>query len=475
MNRSISLLRKNYTAGVPGIAWMGMIVLLIIAIIDLNISFRLLISLTFVPFVFILFWRSGEPNVLLFGIFMQWLTITVKVFYELLSVEEYVDLFRFNQKINEAFNLSVYGLAAFIIGIYIATRRIPNIDLNNRIKEVQSYSVKRVFWFYVFFTISIGLLYVIRYSVPGLFQAYTALSWIKWGLLFFLFFIVHKKREFRLQLYLLLSIEFIIGLGSFFSEFKEILIFSIFALVALNRRYSFKQYFIFSILFAIAVYFSILWTAIKGEYRSFLTGGEYTQSVKVGKLDAIDKWFELAFTTDSETLGNSVFFLIDRISYIDYFSACINYVPEVVPHEDGQVWRNAVLHIFTPRLFFPDKPMVDDAAHLNKYTGLMTNYKGGTSMSLGYMGDSYIDFGPVGMAIPILLIGFIIGRVYKYLLLNSYNIIWGFILIVPMYFIIAINGMPAIKIMGRVFTYLLAIYLFNRFVVPRIDRFLHVR
>jgi hypothetical protein len=260
-------------------------------------------------------------------------------------------------------------------------------------------------------------------------------------------------------------------LGSFFSEFKEILIYSVFALVALNRRYTFRQYFSFSIILGIAVYFGVLWTAIKGEYRNYLTGGEYTQVVKVGKLEAIDKWFELALNTDAEKMENSIFSLVDRISYIDYFSATIDYVPEVVPHENGTVWRDAVLHIFTPRLFFPNKPIVDDASHLNKYTGLMTNYMGGTSMSLGYMGDSYIDFGSFWMILPIFLLGYVIGLIYKYLLLKSYNIFWGFILIVPLYYLVAINGMAAIKIMGRLFTYLLAIYLFNRYLVPRIDQY----
>jgi hypothetical protein len=468
---TIRILRKNYTTDVPGIAWIGMVFILFLAILDFNLSFKILVSIAYVPFIFILFWRPGEPNILFFGIMMQWLTITIKVFYDLITAEDYYELFRYNQKIDEAFNLSLYGLAAFILGIYLSTRRIPNIDLNQQIRILKTYNVRRLFWFYIFYSISMGLLHVIRYKVPGLFQAYTALTWIKWGLFFFLFFLAHKKNEYKIQLYILIFLEFIMGLGAFFSEFKEILFYSIFALVALNRKYSINQLIIFSFFLTVVIYFGILWTSIKGEFRNYLTGGEYSQKVTVGKLEAINKWIDLAMAMDAEKMKNSIFPLVDRISYIDYFSACINYVPEVVPFENGTVWRDAILHIVTPRLFFPDKPIVDDADHLNKYTGLRTNYKGGTSMSLGYMGDSYIDFGPLGMAFPILVLGFIIGMIYKYLLLKSYNIVWGFILIVPMYFLVAVNGMPAIKIMGRLFTYFLAIYLFNRYLVPRIDRY----
>ena len=52
----------------------------------------------------------------------------------------------------------------------------------------------------------------------------------------------------------------------------------------------------------------------------------------------------------------------------------------------------------------------------NKYTGLgVSGMDAATSISIGYMGESYIDFGPVGMVVPIFGIGLFIGWIYRWL------------------------------------------------------------
>ena len=67
-------------------------------------------------------------------------------------------------------------------------------------------------------------------------------------------------------------------------------------------------------------------------------------------------------------------------------------------------------------LFFPDKEVIDDLVRTNLYTGGVAGISEGTSISLGYVAESYIDFGPIGMFPALFLIGLMFGRIYRGLL-----------------------------------------------------------
>src|SRR5205814_3724135 len=85
-----------------------------------------------------------------------------------------------------------------------------------------------------------------------------------------------------------------------------------------------------------------------------------------------------------------------------------------MPYENGRLWFDAVKHVFTPRAFFPGKGIIDDSARTTYYTGvLVAGLEQGTSISIGYMGESYIDFGPIGMFVPIFFLGLLYGYIYR--------------------------------------------------------------
>ena len=49
------------------------------------------------------------------------------------------------------------------------------------------------------------------------------------------------------------------------------------------------------------------------------------------------------------------------------------------------------------------------------YTGSrVAGTEEGTSIGIGYMAESYIDFGPIYMFVPILLLGVFYGLIYRY-------------------------------------------------------------
>ena len=116
--------------------------------------------------------------------------------------------------------------------------------------------------------------------------------------------------------------------------------------------------------------------------------GSSQQKVKVEAGEALSFLSGKLSEVDAGNLSDASDDFLDRISYIDYFSSAIAYVPKELPHENGTLTKNAVFHVLMPRIFFPNKASLDDSQHLTKYTGVAyADQSMGVSFALGYVGD----------------------------------------------------------------------------------------
>jgi hypothetical protein len=180
-------------------------------------------------------------------------------------------------------------------------------------------------------------------------------------------------------------------------------------------RFSTRTYVAVAVLATLLLTMAVVWTAVKPEYRRFISGGQAAQVVSVDFGERSKYLAELVSKLDSAALSDAADKLLRRLSYIDFFATTLNYVPSVVPHEWGAIWWDAIVRPFTPRLFFPDKSEIDDSVRTNKYTGLnFGTAETGVSISIGYMGEAYIDFGALGMMFVVGSYGYFLGRVYGY-------------------------------------------------------------
>src|SRR5439155_12788367 len=142
-----------------------------------------------------------------------------------------------------------------------------------------------------------------------------------------------------------------------------------------------------------------------------------------------------------------------------FFALTLMHVPDSVPYEHGSLWLGALKHIVTPRLFFPEKETISDSDRTMLYTGVrVATEEQGTSIGIGYVAESYVDFGPIGMFAPILLLGIFYGLIYRLLVIHSRSklistAIASAILIFGAYTIETSN----IKIVGGIVTALLVI------------------
>ena len=93
-------------------------------------------------------------------------------------------------------------------------------------------------------------------------------------------------------------------------------------------------------------------------------------------------------------------------------------------------------------------------------------------MSLGFVAESYIDFGPVFMYVIIFLVGCFMGIIYSAILRQSINLFWGYTMVLPLFIKINCNGTPGTKILGWMITYYVAFWLFKKFLMGRLETYL---
>lgn len=432
-----------------------------------------LVAWSVLLFLFFRLWNFSVPPILFFALAYQWLSISIKVLYgdfKQVELNLLPSTYYSPNQVESAFILSSIGLVVFAYALSFFKIKI---DLNLIKETFQSYDIKKVIAGYILISLFFSGLQSFRWVIPGLSEALSNLLLVKWGFLIILVFLARLNKSNSGIIYLIILCEIILSFVSYFSSFKDfifyILIGSLWGLQNLKLRYIP----VIASVIGIVFYFGILWTAVKADYRTFLSGGREVQKVTVNTGDALGEFFFLVSSVDERKMDESIYDLVDRIGYLDFFSLVIENVPNSTPHEGGEVWSAAFTHILKPRILFPDKPSIDDSEHTRKYAGVMVaNQQMGASHSLGYMVDAYIDFGPAFMFIPIFLFGLFAGYIYRNILLKSYNLFWGIILSTPLFSLLSLFERNSIKMVAQLIMYFLVVWAFRTFVIPKIDHYL---
>jgi hypothetical protein len=118
---------------------------------------------------------------------------------------------------------------------------------------------------------------------------------------------------------------------------------------------------------------------------------------------------------DSEALGSGFDKLMHRLSYVEFFAAELDHIPTYQPFQEGAITADAVLRPFMPRILFPEKEAIDDTARTRQLSGVHLLVQLGASVSIGYIGEFYADFGIPGMFAPLLALGWLYGRTFGWL------------------------------------------------------------
>jgi hypothetical protein len=365
-----------------------------------------------------LLWRPGETPVLLFVFGFQWLQGSLSIFKANWENVVVGTGSPYPGSHETAAGLTLLGLGLFAIGLRLGAGPTDTECGSIARKFARKQQLPRVFQLYICASVASACAMAVAVVIPGLSQPIGAFANLKWAFFFIMGYVSMLRGGVAMRLFAIaFCVEFMLGLGGYFSEFKTVFFITILATVAAGARPSPRAMVGIALLGVLVIGLGVIWTAIKGDYRNFVSGEQATQSVTVDYTSQLSKIIELTSEIDHEKLTAASDVMLQRVTYIEFFASVLDYVPQYVPHEGGAIMIDALMRPFMPRIIFADKSVIDDSERTNKYTGLeVAGADRGTSISLGWIAETYIDFGEYGMMLAILFLGYFYGTIYRWLL-----------------------------------------------------------
>lgn len=439
----------------------------------------MLVSGFILMLTFKLMWRENEPKHLLVNLVLNWMVVAILLPYGGIFQKPLSELSVYkSDTIVYATWLAVLSQLFYLVGIYLPIRKLVVTKMERLLVILSRYDGKKLFTSYVIYSFFTAILTPILLSISGG-QMLMGLVYFKWVFLTFLIIHTSEIPSNTKYVLLLVLIEILLSFSGFWASFKDYILVALGAFFTLNRKISPKAIFAILLTVSITFFIFVVWSASKGRYRTYLTGGERTQLVvQTDQFKNISTLWNIVsddFSAEnfSESFERGMDALVYRISSVEYFALAIKQVPIFLPHENGQLLKDALEHVLKPRILFPDKKMIYDSDLTSKYTGVtFAGRDEGVSFSLGYVSEAYVDFGPVYMFIPIFFFGLLFGWMYKTLMLNGYNIVWGICYSAPLFQYLWMFPVPGTKLMGWSITYFVNFYLINRYLVKYLDRWL---
>lgn len=421
-----------------------------------------------VPFILIpLLWKKNESPFLFISLMLQWLSINIKVFYANFENLNFAELFVNYSEINIAFYYSNIGLLFLALGIFAIIRKFE-LSEETYNELALNYDSRKIVPIYIIVSILYPIISDGSFRFGGLQQPISKLADFKWMVFFVFMLSCLYTKQFKLFMIIAVA-EVIMSLTGFFSGFKDYFL-VIFGgiLIIYGKELKFKQILPLTVVGACLVYMIVIWQFVKPEYRQYLNGGAMTQNNIRTTGESLSKLGEIVSKVDQKSINSGFKQTVDRLSYIDFFSATIDYVPRVIPHTHGRLWGDAVGRVLQPRILFPNKKAIDDSETTRQYSGMMVaGTEQGASISLGYMTENYIDFGMPGMFISLFVYGLLIGLVYKYVMTSSPDKLIGTAMIIPLFILIYLFESALNKLIGGLLMYLLIYELIRRFALKR--------
>ena len=421
------------------------IILIVFLLYGLISQYTLLCGLAGLTFVVILksLWREYTPPVLLFFMFLHW----VQVFSSILFAD-FV-----GSSIDELFNsrdtaflfgmtfLQIILVIVFLRGFVAKKIRKITPSLAELTSAAEQLNLRSIIIGYFASAFIVPVLQSFTFGSASLFQLISSFGIIKLifiGLLVFMLLL--KKKTNKPLILAILAFDFIMSFASYFSDFK-IIIFILIVVYFTVKPYLSKNTIlrVIPVVVLISVFLSF-WSYVKGDYRDFLNQGTRSQVQNVSSSMALSYLADKSSNFGFDELKEGFAVLLSRAQYMERYSEVYARVPAVIPHTDGRELYDAIQFVLIPRFLNKNKGIKDASEKTSYYTGIrFSNAAQGTSISMGYFCELYIDFGLYIMIIPLILIAVMIGYIYtwvlgfKYNILLVYSIMIGFFLMMGMF------------------------------------------
>lgn len=362
-------------------------------------------------------WRRETSPVFPFILGYQWVSVTIGYYYSL--VTGYFPSVYAPGDVERTMWLSLSGLLLLALGMRAAGFGAAPVGADDP-AEAQVSNLTGLFWL-VMGVYSINYVYVLN---P---KAYASVAAIlarvldcRQVLLLLLWFEVLRRRTHLQYLWITLAWVFVPLLGSYFSDFKVPLFLLLLAYVSAWKPWT-RGWWRISPAHAVRVgaivacllFLALVWQAgtkyeTRQAYDRSAVGSNPADRVSLFARSAIDSVPVIFSDPDLVVEG-----LVERLSYITFFSRALDYVPRIHAHTQGELLKTAVVNAFVPRFLYPDKPeLPSDSYYTQRFTGLIVS-ETATSISIGYMAEFYVDWGVQGMFVMTFLWGCWLGLAHR--------------------------------------------------------------
>ncbi|MBO6702622.1 MAG: hypothetical protein JJ921_09775 [Pseudomonadales bacterium] len=365
-------------------------------------------GLLVVPILFVLLWQPGAPQVLLFAALFQW----TQVFVDIINHDHLYTITGLST-LDDAIALSFVALVVLALGIRLGIEN-AELDIRTKLDQVLKTRASGLFVGYLIAIVAGQTSDLLVGVVPPLRQLLLVISDFRWIFVILIFWGAVRSSRFLPYAAVVLGAELLVGFLSYFSSFKLVLFAAIVTLLGKHR--SLRALFNSRLLVITSVLLVLVgfWQVVKEDYREHLSQGRLAQVELISVTERLSFLSSRISSITSEDIQDGFDKGLMRIGYTRYFAYSIRQVPAKIDYQNGKLWGEAVQHVFMPRAFFPGKKAVNDSERTQTYTGIyVAGIERGTSISIGYVGESYIDFGPVFMFVPIFFLGVFWGLAYR--------------------------------------------------------------
>jgi hypothetical protein len=415
------------------------------------------------------------PAVIAYYLLSQWLQVFARAFLALVDGEPMAQSI-FGPWVVEAY---WYMLASTVVLAFACKVALGGI----RPPTEENWSA-HLYWRPIdVFMIYVGanlITYMAGFTFGGLlYQFFDAIARFKIMAAFLLFTSVMSVGRGWPFLFAVLGIEILSGMTGLLGDFRGVFVFLGTAALAAQIRWTPRTTgFAFLAAFGL-VALALFWTSVKFEYRDMATGGGDSQSFQTTLSDRAGYMLGRLAGIGDIDWGAASKALLERLAYVDITGLVINVDLASAGQQQVRQWNDAVSHVFQPRFLFPDKQALSDTEVFIRLTkaDLLENMRGGTSISVGYMAENYVDFGFPGMLGGVFAIGLLVALVVRFFF--SFDVPWMVRQGTALAYVYSIcaSGLEVSlpKILGSTITFAVAYGLAMKFAFPVGQRWLEQR
>ena len=353
------------------------------------------------------FWRQNTPGIMLFCLVIPFLeihTTLLEANQANLTLDEL--FFGTGGKTFWMSSLALLAVALGVRAIWALQSFKTNFSievLKSAAQNIQQRQLILAFLAATFFSQAIDQL--LPYS-SSLRQIEVYSSGVSEAFLFLLAVKFMIDRKHGLMIVIIFTYLVVVSFYSFFSSWKDPITILLVASLIRVSNFGMRDILRLAPILIPGFLLVFVWQNIKGEYRQFLNGGQFSQRVVVSQTEALTKFQKLATDAVISTNlleGNTLDATFRRVGYLEYFSNSVAKVPTEIGHEKGKLLASNLEFALIPRFLSPNKGLKDDKAKVEKYTDFYFGTYGGSSFSLGHYCEAYIDWGRSGMALQLFI------------------------------------------------------------------------